>query len=246
MYVKIGPYKGWLGPYQLADILCFWVPSVKDSIGRKEKPEWVHKFGEWLAHGSIRPDPKEDDPPRPMFDQHRHKTALYRFLLWVDKKRSRKEVVRIHPYDVWNMNNTLALIIVPMLQTLQDTCQGAPLVDDKDVPVELRSTSAPPLSEDEKLLGHSDDFFFKRWDWVLGEMIFAFENMNVDWEQQFYSGDSELSSTPSKVDENGKIVEYTLLSVGNVKIDRKGIKQYQKRIDNGLRLFGKYYQCLWS
>ena len=30
MKVHIGPYKNWIGPYQLADALCFWVKEVED------------------------------------------------------------------------------------------------------------------------------------------------------------------------------------------------------------------------
>jgi hypothetical protein len=31
-----------------------------------------------------------------------------------------------------------------------------------------------------------------------------------------------------------------------VKINHKGLKKHHDRIDNGLRLFGKYYRSLWD
>jgi hypothetical protein len=31
-----------------------------------------------------------------------------------------------------------------------------------------------------------------------------------------------------------------------LQVDEEGLKQYRKQIDNGFRLFGKYYQNLWT
>ena len=45
MKVKIGPYKDYFGPYQLAEKLCFWAKPVKDEWGIEDKPDWVHNFG---------------------------------------------------------------------------------------------------------------------------------------------------------------------------------------------------------
>ena len=58
MRVNIGPYTNWFGPYQLAELLCFWVKEVPGEYGIKSKPDWVHNFGEWLAYGSVEPEPK--------------------------------------------------------------------------------------------------------------------------------------------------------------------------------------------
>lgn len=43
MYVKIGKYPEWIGPYQIAEKLLFWLDKYEDRR--------VHKFGEFLAHG---------------------------------------------------------------------------------------------------------------------------------------------------------------------------------------------------
>ncbi len=48
MKVVIGPYTTWIGPYQIAEKLCFWAKPVPDEIGMKRKPDWVHDFGTWL------------------------------------------------------------------------------------------------------------------------------------------------------------------------------------------------------
>ena len=48
---------------------------------------------------------------------------------------------------------------------------------------------------------------------------------------------------PEKQLENGMS---EMVSTGERKYDFEGRKEYQKRISNGFRLFGKYYQALWD
>ncbi len=249
MKVNIGPYTRWFGPYQLAELLCFWAKPVKDEWGIESKPDWVHNFGEWLAHGSVLPDPTPENPVSPWRDD-RPITTLYKFLQWVESKKKRKVKVHIDCWDTWSMDHTLALIVLPMLKQLKATKHGAPFVDDKDVPKHLRSTSAPPLSQNDIDCGAVDDLHFQRWDWVLDEMIFAFESKTQDgkWEDQFFTGTSDWESKVTKFDENGKPELYQLVKGPNdtYKIDMKGMQAYQKRISNGFRLFGKYYENLWD
>ena len=233
MKVKIGPYKNWFGPYQLAELLCFWTKKVPDEFGTMQHPEWVHDFGTWLAGG--------DD----------NESWLYKFLLWVDSKRKRKIKVHIDKYDTWSMDSTLAIIILPMLKQLKATKHGAPHVDDEDVPEELRSTTAPPKENEYDI----DDNHFKRWDWVMDEMIWTFEQIqpDYDWQEQYYSGvhDTKWEKTdktyPNPV--TGK-EEPTYKMVDGPKhtwkADWDAIAAHQKRMDAGFKLFGKYYQGLWD
>jgi len=147
--------------------------------------------------------------------------------LYLDKKQ-RKIKVRIDNYDSWNMDDTLAHIILPMLKQLNETKHGAPFVDDKDVPEELRSTSAPEKENEWDL----DDNHFKRWDWVLNEMIWAFEQKTKDfWEEQYYKYEDDPNE---------------LLGLKLVWSDDEGRKAHQERMSNGFRLFGKYYENLWN
>ena len=69
------------------------------------------------------------------------------------------------------MDTTLAHIILPMLKQLNKVKHGAPDIDDEDVPEELKSTSAPPKED----IWDTDANHFKRWDWVMNEMIWSFE-----------------------------------------------------------------------
>jgi len=64
----------------------------------------------------------------------------------------------------------------------------------------------------------------------LDEMIWTFSQVNEDWEDQYHK---EVDVT---IFEKDKIFD----------IDKKGFKAHNKRMQNGFRLFGKYYSGLWD
>jgi len=229
MKVVIGKYTSWIGPYQIAEALCWWAPKVKDPLDIiARKPHWVHEFGRWLS------DNRDGSP-----------TRLNKFCNWVESKRHRQMYVRIDKYDTWSMDSTLAHIIAPMLQQLQATKHGAPHVADEDVPAELRSTSAPPTENS----WDTDANHFKRWDWVLDEMIFAFEAKRLGtWQDKYSSGTHDWSTEACEWDDAGKPTMYRMLTGPNdtYKCDYDAMAVEQARITNGFRLFGKYYENLWD
>ena len=140
--------------------------------------------------------------------------------------------VKIDRWDTWSMDYSLSFIVVPMLKQLKETKHGAPFVDDEDVPEELKSTSAPPKENE----WDTDDNHFKRWDWALNEMIWAFEqNLDHDSEDKFF----DHAEWDEKEKDFGK-------NLHKIKIDQPGLKAHQDRKANGFRLFGKYYSGLWD
>ena len=151
----------------------------------------------------------------------------------------RKEYVKIHRYDTWNADHTLALIILPVLKQLKEQKQGAPMVDDEHVPDELKSINALP-KEDE---WDTDSNHFARWDWVMDQMIWSFEQLLEDWEDQFHTGNIDFAF---EKDETTGLS--TLVKGPNDahKFDVEGYIAHSARIDNGLKLFGIYYRSLWT
>lgn len=149
---------------------------------------------------------------------------------YTDDNTARQIEIRIDKFDTWNMDHTLALIIVPMLKQLKAEKHGAPLVDDEDVPDHLQSTAAPAKDTP----WDTDANHFKRWDWVMDEMIWSMEQIVNDDNDQFYDH--------SEVDENADLST----QLEQMKVDREGLQRYHDRIQNGCRLFGKYFQNLWD
>jgi hypothetical protein len=228
MKVIIGKYPTWIGPYQIAEKLCWWAKPVTDEHGFKSKPDWVHEFGTWLGTNKDGSD-----------------NWLTKACQWVESKRQRQVYVRIDKWDTWSMDHTLALIILPMLKQLQATKHGAPNVLDTDVPKHLWSTNAEPKTNEHD----TDSNHFKRWDWVLGEMIFAFEcKLDDSWQDKYSSGTMDWSSEPSEYDATGKPTLYQMKEGPNhtYHCDYVALAVEQKRISRGFKLFGKYYENLWD
>ena len=120
--------------------------------------------------------------------------------------------IETHEYDTFNLDETLAYIIVPLLRQFKDTTHSAPAVDRSDVPWQLRSNNEE----------------FQRWDWVLDEMIWAFEQSLMDWEEPYY------------VMEEGDALPHIR------SVDKEGLNAHLTRMQNGHRLFGKYFTQLWD
>jgi len=147
------------------------------------------------------------------------------------------------------MDHTLSYIILPMLKQLKEKKHGAPFTDDEDVPEHLRSTAAEPKENEYD----TDSNHFLRWDWIMDEMIFAFEcELDDSWEDAFRSGNFDTVWLP--VDRDGNPVPeedaklYQMADGPNhtYQCDYEGMKVVQARISNGFRLFGVYYQGLWD
>lgn len=153
-------------------------------------------------------------------------------------KNEPKVSVHIDNFDTWSMDSTLAHIVLPMLKQLKATKHGAPYVCPEDVPSVLRPSKEEEVAHTES--GDTDPKFFERWDWVLDQMIFAFESKHTDWEEQFLSGEQVAWSRFDGCIEMVKGPNDTY------KVDWEGRKAYQERITKGFTLFGKYYENLWD
>ena len=167
--------------------------------------------------------------------------------------RKRKLKVHIDNYDVWSADHTLAMIIHPVLVKLKQCKQGSPNVDDEDVPDHLKSTAAGPKENE----WDTDDNHFDRWDYVLDEMIWAFEQHTYEDcnDNQFYHNSDQLEMTfkdtgDENLDRKGmKSIEFNDQKDPTKPpywVDEEGKKAHYERIANGRRLFAKYYQGLWD
>ena len=161
MKVNIGPYRSWIGPYQIADAIFFWLDH-RIGVYIDEDPKllrWDYKlhekFGDWLA-----------------------KTWVSNFCDWIDKFRTRKVKVQIDPYDTWSMDHTLALIIHPMLLQLKATNHGYFSSDPEDAP-HIGQEPGTDFTNDTKAVD--------RYNWIMDELIWAFDQLANGNDMEFYT-----------------------------------------------------------
>lgn len=201
MKVYIGPYSHWFQPGQ-------W---YKDWV------LWYFGFGRNVNYEKI--DVAAMDALTERIKDSRLYDKLMSVENWVENRTARKVQIKIHEYDVWSMDNTLGYIVLPMLKLLREKKHGYAMVDDDDVPEDLRSTAASKLTEEQINTGWPDDNGLPRWEWVMDEMIWAFEQINDETaDDLFFVG------------------EY----------DHKGYTKWQERKTRGFALFGKYFEALWD
>lgn len=167
-------------------------------------------------------------------------TRLLEICEYIHARRKRKVKIHIDDYDVWGMDHTLALIVIPLLKRLKENQQGAPIVDDEDVPDRLKSTNAPPLTEEQINYGSPDGNHFHRWDWVIDEIIWCF-NQILDEESELQFSKDKDPSKPS----NEKGLSFRE-SMDRIDFDLEAYKAHHDRIQNGMCLFGKYLRGMWD
>ncbi len=219
MKIYLSNYRyHWISPYAILEHIFFWTDWSK--CGRNkgviedkdyvDHPEWVERWANRIT---------------PISNAIR---------VVLDFIHPRIQCVKIDRWDTWSMDHTLANIILPMLKQLDKEKHGAPYTDDNDVPEYLRSHMAQPKENE----WDTDSLHFMRWDWILAEMIWAFEQQLKDDDESEFFDHSECKDLKDIKDWNERI--------SKVKVDNEGLEAHQKRKANGFKLFGKYYQNLWD
>lgn len=165
-------------------------------------------------------------------------------------KRERKLDIRVDYHDVWNLDQTLALIIHPCLIMLKEKNHGTPLVHDEDLPEHLRRGKT--VDEQVGPYNEADEADFSaRWGWIMDELIWTFDQLKDGGnDDQFHHNSDQLKMVLTPIDgKPGSTVSFEYQkdpAKPKYWVDREGKKAHHARIANGLRLFGKYYQSLWD
>lgn len=115
-----------------------------------------------------------------------------------------KVEVKIDPWDVWNFDHTLCMIIHPGLLALKEAKAGTPFIYKEDLPESI------PWDAD-------DAYNPEGWAYILDEMIYAFD---PEWDATY-----GYYTKP---------------------YDQLKHQENYKRKQNGQRLFGKYFDNLWT
>ena len=213
----------WISPYTVIEYVFFWTAwskcgrnrSIVDDKDYVDHPAWVESVTEYVG-------------------------PICNAIRWVlDIVHPQINIVKLDRWDTWSFDHTLADIILPGLKQLKKDKHGAPFTEDDDVPEYLRSHMAQPKENE----WDTDSLHFMRWDWILDEMIWAFEQkVRDDAEGQFFDHSAykdDKKGTDTWLDDMTK-------GASKTKYDKEGHQAWQTRKANGFRLFGKYYENLWD
>jgi len=155
---------------------------------------------------------------------------------WIYDKNKRNIKVRIDPWDTYNMDITLAPIVIPMLKQLKENKHGIPCHSFPEG-AEYNDENGNPTDE-AMILAE------KNWNEILDKMIFAWESKTFDWEDQFWKVRPEIDLDKRPEDEGKCCVPVRWKVEGEC--DWEGRKAYEARIQEGFELFGKHLQSLWD
>ena len=157
------------------------------------------------------------------------------------KEQVRKNHVVCSERDAWEADWTIPQMVLPLLLQVKKDKRGAPFVDDVYVPEELLSTACAPKENK----WDTDDNWFKRYEYVLDEIIFAMQEVANDYENEPEMFEKVREMTFGEIDPKTMTGE---LDTGLEIIPHMEAlnKAYHARIQNGLMLFSVFFTSLWT
>ena len=144
---------------------------------------------------------------------------------YTDGEEKRKIKVKAHGYDAWSADSTLAFVIAPVLKKLRGMVHG--------YPGEFVTEEDEDGSEG-----------MKKWKGILDKMIWAFEQVNENYEEQYFSGEIDWGFEPC---EDNKFISKMCRGPNHTfKVDNDAIAAHEAKMQEGFDLFAKYYRNLWD
>jgi len=156
--------------------------------------------------------------------------------------------------EIWSLYDYTARYVLPKLKLLKETKTGCPCVLD-----EMDEQTKERLK---KLSETSDENFeiqLACWDEILDKMIWSFtyivEDRECEWVRYIDKDGNKLTfdELPSMISvprdyKDGKVFTYTMIYPNNEKFKTDVSEQVKmdKRYEEGMMLFGKYFRSLWD
>ena len=158
--------------------------------------------------------------------------------------------IEIEEHDTWSMDLTLAHIIVPMLKQLKETKHGAPSSLPEFQMISYQLSGGRQMCFDFYEAGNDTawDAGHTHWDEIMDKMIWSFEQVLVDWEDQYWTVKPklDLDAMLKQEDEDSEVNTHPLLWDEHGVCDWVGMDNHRKKMQEGFDLFGKYFCDLWD
>ena len=164
----------------------------------------------------------------------------------------RKVDVAIEPHDTYSFDHTLALIILPGLLQLRATQHG--------IPTEFADVGGDPndsqSSFDFYIETHNASFDkgVEKWHEILDKMIWSFQQIVADdYDEKYHHGTPKFDWEPDNdtytdpvTGKSEKLFRMVDKNPDEHWYDMEGAREHERRIQEGLELFGKYFKNLWD
>ena len=167
---------------------------------------------------------------------------------------NRRIDIQIDTFDTWSLDHTLATIILPALVQLKNTKHGVPSEFTNRIGGDFDNNLVFDFikEDDTEIFNQLCD----SWDEVLDKMIWSFLQLSIedDYDSQYHHGKMEIAweKLPDKLHPNpvtgAKEPLYQMVDKNPEEhwYDHIGIQEHEKRIQEGLDLFGKHFRDLWD
>jgi hypothetical protein len=167
---------------------------------------------------------------------------------------NRKIDIKIENFDTWSLDHTLASIILPALIQLKHTKHGVPSGFTDRIGGDFDNNLVFDFikEDDTEIFNQLCD----SWDEVLDKMIWSFLQLSIedDYDSQYHHGKMEIAweKLPNELHPdpvtgvNEPLYQMVDKNPGEHWYDHIGSQEHEKRIQEGLELFGKHFRDLWD
>jgi len=178
------------------------------------------------------------------------KVKIGKYLKGINENR--KIDIQIDNYDTWSLDNTLAMIILPALIQLKLTKHGVPGEFVNNVGGDLdRNYVFDFIYDDEKRVFEES---CNKWNETMDKMIWSFQQIvDGQYDSKYHHGKMEIGFKESSYTYTNPITGKTEKAFEMVDknpdghwVDYIGLELHEKRIQEGLELFGKHMRDLWD
>lgn len=151
------------------------------------------------------------------------------------KRGKRFARIKIHNHDVWNVDETLSQIIVPLLKKFREKRRG--------VPSELLDPSKEGDTEKEDK--ESYERAEKKWNEILDKIMWSMEECSAHHDRKPIPTE-DSAEWKEWVDESGQErFEFVWKDEKEREIFHKEFDEYGRKLQEGCELFGKWFTEFW-
>ncbi len=166
------------------------------------------------------------------------------------KKGNDKIDISVVPRDVWSMDHTTALIILPLLLQLKNQMHGVPSEFVDGVGTDSDDNYCFDYIDEDK-----NDVFEKgvgKWSDILDQIIWAFyQVVEGNYSDLYHHGQMKVTWKPIEITNptTGVVEKMHEMVNDNPEehwYDHEGHRMHEERMREGFLLFGKYFMSLWD